>query len=55
VRRAWGLALFLRLRDWGAWAVIIAESRLAKAPPGLKRRLRDISRLLRLKRWIRID
>jgi hypothetical protein len=55
VRRAWGLRLFLRLRDWGAWAVIIVESRLLKAPPSLKRRLRDISRLLRLKRWIRID
>lgn len=55
MRRPWGLPLFLRLRDWGAWAVIIAESRLHKVPPPLKRRLRDISRLLGLKRWIRID
>ena len=55
MRRPWGLPLFLRLRDWGAWAVIIAESRLHKVPPPLKRRLRDISRRLRLKRWIRID
>jgi hypothetical protein len=47
--------LFLRLRDWGAWAVIIVESRLLEAPAPLKRRLRDLSRLLRLKRWIRID
>jgi hypothetical protein len=55
VRRPWGLPLFLRLRDWGAWAVIIAESRLLAAPAPVKRRLRDVSRLLRLKRWIRID
>jgi len=49
------LPLLLRLRDWGAWAVIIVESRLLAAPPPVRRRLRDLSRLLRLKRWIRID
>jgi hypothetical protein len=55
VRRGWGLPLFLRLRDWAAWVVIIVESRLLAAPAPVRDRLRDISRLLRLKRWIRID
>ncbi|HWU15255.1 MAG TPA: hypothetical protein VN157_14735 [Caulobacter sp.] len=49
------MPLFLRLRDWAAWAVIIVESRLLWAPPPLRRRLRDISRLMLLKRWIGID
>ncbi|WP_165916548.1 hypothetical protein [Caulobacter sp. BK020] len=49
------MPLFLRLRDWSAWAVIIVESHLLAAPPPVKRALRDLSRLLRLKRWIRID
>ncbi len=54
MRRGWGLALFLRLRDWGAWAVIIVESRLLKAPV-LRRRLRAIARLPLLRRWIGVD
>jgi len=52
VRR--GLPLFLRLRDWAAWAVIIAESRLLKAP-GLRRRLGVVARLPILRRWIGVD
>lgn len=49
-----GLALFLRLRDWGAWAVIIVESRLLKAPM-LRRRLGAVARLPILRRWIGVD
>jgi hypothetical protein len=52
VRR--GLALFLRLRDWGAWAVIIVESRLLKAP-ALRRRLGAVARLPILRRWFGVD
>ncbi|MBO9557909.1 MAG: hypothetical protein J7515_04905 [Caulobacter sp.] len=52
--RRGGLALFLRLRDWGAWAVIIVESRLLKAPL-LRRRLGAIARLPILRRWIGTD
>jgi hypothetical protein len=50
----WGLALFLGLRDWAAWAVIIVESRLLKAP-GLRRLLRAVARLPILRRWIGVD
>ncbi|WP_165183846.1 hypothetical protein [Caulobacter soli] len=49
-----GLRLFLRLRDWSAWAAVIVESRLLKAPL-LRRRLRDIARLPILRRWIGVD
>ena len=54
VRRGWGLPLLLRLRDWAAWAVIIVEARLLKAPL-LRRRLRAIARLPILRRWIGVD
>jgi hypothetical protein len=54
VRRAGGLRLFLRLRDWAAWAVIIVESRLLKAPM-LRRRLGAVARLPLLRRWIGVD
>jgi hypothetical protein len=54
VRRSWGLPLFLRLRDWGAWAVIIVEARLLRTPL-LRRRLRAIARLPILRRWIGVD
>ncbi|WP_156390750.1 MULTISPECIES: hypothetical protein [unclassified Caulobacter] len=54
MRRGRGLRLFLRLRDWGAWAVIIVESRLLKAPV-LRRRLGAIARLPFLRRWIGVD
>jgi len=46
--------LFLRLRDWGAWAAIIVESSLFKAP-GLRRRLGAVARLPILRRWIGVD
>jgi hypothetical protein len=48
------LPLFLRLRDWSAWAVIIVESRLLKAPM-MRRRLGAIARLPLLRRWIGVD
>ncbi len=50
----WRLRLFLRLRDWAAWAAIIVESRLLQAPM-LRRRLRQLSRLPVLRRWIGVD
>jgi hypothetical protein len=48
------LRLFLRLRDWGAWAVIIVEARLLRVPL-LRRRLGAIARLPILRRWIGVD
>ena len=54
MKGGWGLRLFLRLRDWGAWAVIIVESRLLKSPM-LRRRLGAIARLPLLRRWIGVD
>jgi hypothetical protein len=50
----WGLRLFLRLRDRAAWAVIIVESRLLKAPM-LRRRLGTVARLPFLRRWFGVD
>lgn len=50
----WGLALFLRLRDCGAWAVVVVEARLLQTPL-LRRRLRAIARLPILRRWIGVD
>lgn len=50
----WWLPLFLRLRDWGAWAAIIVESRLLKAPV-LRSRLGTLARLPLLRRWFGVD
>ena len=49
-----GLRLFLRLRDGAAWAAIIVESRLLKAPM-LRRRLGAVARLPFLRRWIGVE
>jgi hypothetical protein len=48
------LRLFLRLRDWAAWAAIIVESRLLKTPV-LRRRLGAVARLPILRRWFGVD
>lgn len=53
MRRAWGLRLFLWLRDWCVWVLVVVEAHWLAAPPLVRAPLRALARLPFLRRWIR--
>ncbi|MBO9707854.1 MAG: hypothetical protein J7521_06565 [Caulobacter sp.] len=47
------LRLFLRLREWGGWALVMVEANWMRAPAPVRVVLRGVARMSPIRRWLR--